>query len=219
MENKKLDIDAVLFDMDGLILDTEKIYNKCWIEAARYYGFDMSFSEQLLLRSNSPKYAAPLLKELYGPECDYFKIKARRQKIMADYYKTHEIEKKPYVEELLTYLKGKGIKAAVATATGLDRTEEYLKRVDLFDKFDKIISCSMVENGKPDPDVYLYACKEVGVDTDRCLALEDSPNGCLSAYRAGVPVIMVPDLSEPDEKTRSIVYAVVKNLRAVEEYI
>ena len=82
-----------------------------------------------------------------------------------------------------------------------------------------MISCSMVENGKPDPDVYLYACDRLGLAPERCLALEDSPNGVLSAHRAGIPVIMVPDLTEPDEETKKLVYAVAKDLKEVEKYI
>ena len=214
-----LSIDAVLFDMDGLILDTEKVYNICWIAAAKDFGYNMTYEEQLLLRSNSAKYAGPLLKKMYGEDCDYFKIRERRKEIMAEYFKTHPIEKKPYVEHLLSFLKEKGIKCAVATATALDRTTEYLEKVGLCGSFDEMISCSMVENGKPDPDVYLYACDRLGLAPERCLALEDSPNGVLSAHSAGIPVIMVPDLTEPDEETKKLVYAVAKDLKEVEKYI
>ncbi|MDY6325229.1 MAG: HAD family phosphatase [Catonella sp.] len=215
----KLKPKAVLFDMDGLILDTEKVYSTCWIAAAKEFGFDLSGGKQLKLRSNCAKYAVPLMHEMFGPECDYLAIRERRKVLMEEYFKTHEVEKKPYVEELLRFLKDKGIKRAVSTATNETRTKEYLTRTGLYDKFDEIICASMVENGKPDPDVYMYACERLGEKPGDCLALEDSPNGVLSASRAGVPVIMVPDLSEPDDDDLSRVYGVAKNLLEVEKFI
>ena len=90
--------------------------------------------------------------------------------------------------------------------THLERTEEYLKKVQIFDKFDQIICASMVKNGKPMPDIYLYACKAIGEEPGDCIAVEDSPNGVASASKAGCKTIMVPDLTEPDEACQALLY-------------
>ena len=105
------------------------------------------------------------------------------------------------MDEILDYLRAKNIKTAVATATDPERTRQYLTQIGIYDKFDQLVSATTVENGKPEPDVYLYACEQIGEKPGDCIAVEDSPNGILSAYRAGLSVVMVPDLAEPDEET------------------
>ena len=129
------------------------------------------------------------------------------------------IEKKPYVDEILDFLKENGIKRALVTATPEKRAREYLKETKLEDKFDQVICADMVENSKPDPDVYLFACKQVGYKPSDCLALEDSPNGVHSAHSAGVDVIMVPDLSEPDEELSKIILKRAGSLKDVISFL
>lgn len=206
---------AVLFDMDGLIIDTEKHYQRAWIQAAKEMGFNMTAKEHLYLRSCSKKYAEPIMQEFFGMTFDYDRIRNRRKEIMDEDLKKYGIEKKPYVDDILDYLKEVGIKRALVTATPEKKAREYLKKIKLEDRFDKIICADMVENGKPDPDVYLFACKEIGEKPEDCLALEDSPNGVHSAHGAGVDVIMVPDLSEPDEELNKIILKRAENLKSV----
>ena len=210
---------AVLFDMDRLIIDTEKYYQKAWIQAAKEMGFDMTVKEQLYLRSCTKKYAEPIMQGFFGPSFDYDKVRDRRKEIMDEELKKHGIEKKPYADEILDYLKEIGIKRALVTATPEKRAREYLKDVGLEDKFDKIICADMVKNGKPDPDVYLFACEQIGEKSEDCLALEDSPNGVNSAHNAGVDVIMVPDLSEPDETLNKIILKRAENLGDVINFL
>ena len=210
---------AVLFDMDGLIIDTEKHYQKAWIQAAKEFGFDMTTKEQLYLRSCSKKYAEPIMKEFFGPDFDYDIVRNRRKEIMEEDLGRLGIEKKPYADEILDFLKEKGIKRALVTATPEKRAREYLKKIKLEDKFDKKICADMVKNGKPDPDVYLFACEKLNEAPSLCLALEDSPNGVCSANRAGVDVIMVPDLSEPDEELKKIILRRAGSLKEVIDFL
>jgi DNA helicase-2/ATP-dependent DNA helicase PcrA len=109
------------------------------------------------------------------------------------------IEIKPGVIELLTYLRKKGIVTAIATATDMERATRYLKKIGLYDYFDRIISATMVKEGKPSPDIYQYACEQIGLAPEECMAVEDSPNGIMSAHLANCIVVMVPDQTEPDE--------------------
>ncbi len=201
-------IKAVIFDMDGLILDTEKLLVRFWCEAAAEFGFDMQREQALYIRSLARKFAVPYLKGQFGEGFDYVKVRARRMELMSAYIAEHGLEVKKGIEPLLEHLKERGIPAAVATATDLERTRDYLGRVGLYGRFDRIICASMVDCGKPRPDIYIYAAGQLGLDTGCCMALEDSPNGVRSACAAGCVTVMVPDLTPPDDELRSMVHAV-----------
>lgn len=213
-----MEIKGVIFDMDGLMFDTEKLLTRFWIEAAREYGFDMKMEHVLGIRSLAGKFAAPKLQEVFGENFDYSAIRARRIILMNRYIEEHGIEKKKGLDELLIYLRGR-YKTAVATATDYERTEMYLKKTGVFEYFDKIVCGSMVKTSKPEPDIYLKASSELGLAPRECMALEDSPNGILSAYRAGCVPVMVPDLSQPDEPTSAMLFAKVDDLMKVIELI
>lgn len=211
-------IKGVIFDMDGLMFDTEKLLTCFWIEAAEKYGYEMKREHVLGIRSLAAKLAEPKLKKIFGDDFDYRAIRAERINLMNNYIEKNSVEKKKGLDELLNYLKGK-YKIAVATATDYYRTEMYLKKAGVFDFFDKIICGPMVENGKPAPDIYLMACKKLNLKPEECIALEDSPNGILSAFKAGCHPIMIPDLSDPDENTRKMLYAKLKDLSEVIELL
>lgn len=200
-------IKAVIFDMDGVLIDTEKYLVRYWCQAAAEFGFDMKPEHGLLIRSLAGKFAKPLLEELFGEEFQYEKIRQRRKELMNDWISRMGIEKKPGVDELLNYLKENGFKTAVATATDEIRAEKYLKTVGIHDKFDEIICASMVENGKPEPDIYLYACERIAEKPEVCMAVEDSPNGIKAAVRAGCKTVMVPDLTQPEEALSKCLFA------------
>lgn len=193
-------IKAVIFDMDGLILDTEKLLMQFWKEAAALYGFEVKTEHFLGIRSLSPKLAEPKLKGIFGEEFDYKTIRAKRRELMENYIAENGVEKKPGLDKLLTYLKEKGYLTAVATSTDMSRTTQYLNMAGVLGCFDKIVCAPNVKNGKPEPDIYIKAAAELGLPAGECLALEDSPNGIISAYRAGCMPVMIPDLSEPDEE-------------------
>lgn len=218
-EVKKNVLQGVIFDMDGLMLDTEKLLLRFWCEAAAEMGYAMEKKHVLSIRSLAAKYAEPKLKGYFGQDFDYKKIRDRRKELMNSYIEEHGIETKKGVRELLSFLKEHGYKTAVATATDLARTQKYLKSVDLLRYFDKIVCASMVENGKPEPDIYIRAAKELELLPENCIALEDSPNGILSAYRAGCMPVMVPDLDEPSEETRKLLFGLEEDLLKVIELI
>lgn len=206
-----MNIKAVIFDLDGTVLDTEKLLVKYWCQAANEAGFPMQREHALQLRSLAAKYAAPLMKTWFGEGCDYQTLRKRRMKLMSGHIERYGLEVKPGIPELLDCLGKRGLKRAVATATDLARASEYLKQVGLFDSFDRIISAHMVKNGKPKPDVYIYAVEQLGLIPDECIAVEDSPNGVLSASAAGCKTVMIPDLSEPDEQLEALLYAKCAN--------
>lgn len=205
-------VKAVIFDMDGLLLDTEKLLVKYWVQAANEMGFPMTREHALYLRSLHRSYAVPYLKEQFGEEFDYIKVRSRRMELMRDYFAQNPLELKKGAVELLDYLKSQGIRSAVCTATDYERAKNYLSQVGIFGRFDKIICAAMVQRGKPSPEIYLYAAEQLGLSPSECMALEDSPNGVKSASGAGCVTVMVPDLTQPDSELNAMIYAKADSL-------
>ena len=203
---------AVIFDMDGVLIDTEKHYNAAWCQAAKEAGFPFTREHALLLRSCEAQEGERLMQEIFGTGFDYYAIRERRRELVRERLNRYGLEKKPGVEETLRFLRAKGIKTAVATATALDITKSHLTTIGVCDLFDSIVSAKNVAHGKPEPDVYLYACGQIGEKPQDCMAVEDSPNGILAAYRAGLRTVMVPDLTQPDEELAKYLYACVNSL-------
>lgn len=212
-------IKAVIFDMDGLILDTEKLLVKYWCQAANEAGFPMQREHALNIRSLARKFAIPYLQGEFGEDFDYVSIRARRMELMSQALECDGLQLKKGIRELLEYLKQSGISSAVATATDYERAKAYLTRVGIFDSFDKIVCATMVESGKPAPDIYLYAAEQLGLPPCECMALEDSPNGVRSAAAAGCITVMVPDLTQPDEELSKLIFAKADSLIDVPEII
>lgn len=205
-------IKAVLFDMDGTLIDTEKYYRIFWPMAMKEFGYNLTDEQVLSMRSLGRPFAPAQLKAWFGEELDYLAIKERRKELMEACLQEKGIEVKKGAFEILQLLKEKGITTCIATATDLERTTRYLNQTGLMPYFDKIITATMVKEGKPSPDIYQYACAELGLEPEDCLAVEDSPNGVLSAYRAGCKVILVPDQTEPEDEIKDKVYAILPSL-------
>ena len=171
----------------------------------------------LELRSLGRPFAPAKFKEWYGEDFDYMKVREYRKGLVEEMISRTGIPLKPGAKEILTWLRENNILTSLATANDYERTERYLKKIGLFEYFDKIICANMVEQGKPAPDIYAYACKQLGLSPDRTFAVEDSPNGVTSAYRAGCKVIMVPDLTQPDEELMKMLYKKLDSLGNIKE--
>ena len=206
---------GIISDMDGVILDTEKLYVRFWREAASFYGFPMTLEHALGIRSLSGKLAEEKLQGWFGKEFDYNAVRQKRIELMDEFVNQNGVEPKPGAKALLSYIKDNGYALALATATPVDRAGRYLKSVELYSFFDQIVSAREVKRGKPAPDIYLCAAKRLGLDPKECIALEDSQNGIRSAFAAGCKTIMVPDLDQPTEEIMPLLFGVANGLEDV----
>ncbi|MBR6966935.1 MAG: HAD family phosphatase [Ruminococcus sp.] len=203
---------GAIFDMDGLMIDTEKLYLKFWILAAKDYGYDMKPEHVYAIRSMARKYSIPKIKSFLGEDCPTEEIRVHRTVLMNEYIKKNGIEVKKGLFTLLDYLRGRGIKMAVATATPSDRTNEYLHTIGAYDYFSAMVCGDMIVNGKPAPDIYITAARELGLPPCECVAFEDSPNGITAAHAAGCHAIMIPDMTRPDNDLKPLLSAVYDSL-------
>lgn len=206
-------IKAVIFDLDGTLIDTEKYYRINWPKAFEHFGYKMSDEQYLSIRSLGKPFIYETLKNYSGdPDFDYDTVVAYRTKLMEESLNQNGIELKKGASELLSFLKNKGITIAIATASPVERARTYLEKTGIQNYFDRIISARNMKEGKPSPDVYQFAVKELGLTAEECIAVEDSPNGVLSASRASLKVIMVPDLTPADSDLKKILFAQVESL-------
>lgn len=212
-------VKAILFDMDGLVLDTEKLYTRFWQEAAQVCGYPMTKEQALGMRSLNRGAGLAKMQSYFGLEVDYDGIRRKRIEMMDAFVEKEGVTVKPGIHELLSYLKEQGIKTSIATSSPIERTILYLTSVGLQNSFDALVSGYMVEKGKPEPDIYLYAARNLGVEPSSCMVLEDSPAGILAAHRAGCIPVMIPDQDEPDEETKQLLYAKVERLDKVIELL
>ena len=211
----KSPVRGVLFDVDGVILDTECLYSRFWMEACHYYGFPMTKAQALQLRSLNKTAGQEKLRALFGPAADYTTIRQKRIELMDAFVEKEGVSAKPGIYTLLDALDARGIPCAITSSSPQQRLESYLTPLNLYHRFVKVISGYDVPRGKPEPDIYLRGAAELGLPPETCLALEDSPAGILSAYRAGCLPVLIPDQDTPGQDTLSLLYAKADTLTDV----
>ena len=205
-------IRGILFDMDGLVLDSEVLYTRFWREAAAALGYPMTVAQSLGMRSLGKDRGQPYLESLFGSGIDYTILRNKRIELMNVYVDAHGIPPKPGIFELLDYMEENGIAAAITSSSPMDAIKRHLDAVGLLQRFQKLCSGHDIPNTKPAPDIYLLGAEKLGLKPEECLALEDSPTGILSAYRAGCLPVMIPDLDQPGEETQQLLFAKADSL-------
>ena len=205
-------ITTVLFDKDGTLIDTEKYYYRACMDAFHAAGYPMNREQCLNMRSLGAPFAEAYVREQFGQELDWEALHADRNARYYEILQKEPIELKPYAREAILMLKEHGFRVAVVTATSMEKIEHELHAVGIYDLFDDLFSAAQVKQGKPAPDVYAYACSELGIRPGEAVAIEDAPHGITSAYACGVHPIMVPDQTRPDAELSKMLYACCDDL-------
>ena len=215
MENIK----AFIFDMDGLILDTERIAFKSYKEALKEYGYDFSEAFFLTLVGTNVKLTKELCLNRYGSWFPFDLLHENHNKITEEYIKKNGVPLKEGVNELIDYLKEKDYKIALATSSDREKAEYLLELVKIKDKFDYIICGNDIVNSKPNPEIFLKAAENLKVEPKECVVIEDSKFGVKAAVNAGMKVINVPDMKMPNSEVKSMAFKIFNNLLEVKDYI
>lgn len=212
---------AVVFDMDGVIFDSEKLYRKHWMITGAEYGIEENKMRDLCnqIAGATRVRNEKLMKSHFGDDFDYGLFREKTMSRMDQEILEQGLELKPGVLELFEYLKKNQYKIALATSTCEDRAKRNLMNAGIYEKFDCIIYGEMVKNGKPAPDIYEKACDSLGVKVEEAIGIEDSINGVLSSATAGLYTIMVVDLIEPNEEVKKIANQIYTSLHEVIDFL
>jgi HAD superfamily hydrolase (TIGR01509 family) len=208
---------AVIFDVDGLLLDTERISSEGWRRAMSVRGYTLTDKFYLNMVGLTPKDVRPIMAAEFGDNFPFDEAYADRLEYIDNYVRLHGIPDRPGSRELLDYLKDKNLRMAVASSAPGARSREKLALTCLDDYFEVFVFGDEVVNGKPAPDIFLGAANGLGVPPQNCIVLEDSAAGVRAAHAAGIDVIMVPDLIQPDDELHAMALAVLPDLFAVKQ--
>ena len=210
---------AVIFDMDGVIFDSERLVLEGWQEIAAKYG--IKGMEEVLPRCLGVNAQATreIFREYYGQDFPYDEYKKEASALFHSRYGNGKLPLKPGVKELLSYMKENGYLVGLASSTRQAIVEQEIRDAGLMPYFDNLVCGDMLKRSKPEPDIYLKACENLDVEPRMAVAVEDSYNGIRSAKRAGMVPVMVPDMVQPDEEMRSLAHKICKDLFEVKNWI
>lgn len=211
-------MDAVIFDMDGVLFDTERLYLEGWVQVAKkrkIHGIEEAAKGCIGRNRNDCR---AYMQAQYGEAFDYDNYREAVDSWVKTHIKIYGLSMKSGVKELLEYLKRRKIPVALATSTSYQTTLNHLKSAGIADYFRVIVTGDLIEHSKPNPDIYLLTCRKLGATPGKTYAIEDSPNGVLAAYRAGLKTLLVPDMIEPTHDMRSQSFQIFDNLTEVVRY-
>lgn len=197
---------AVVFDMDGVIFDSESLYRKHWMISGKEYGIEENLMHELCdkIAGATKEHNEKTMKSYLGQDFDYMEFRTVTMNRMDNDIRENGLKLKPGVHEIFRHLKENGYLIGLATSTYQERAERNLKNAGILEVFDKIVYGGMVTNGKPAPDIYLKACEQLGVEPKEAMGVEDSINGVKASAAAGLYTIMVVDMIKPTDEVRLI---------------
>lgn len=212
------DIELIIFDMDGLLLDTESISIKAWIRACKEFEYSLDTNLAIQRIGTSRKTRDDFYSKYLGNDFPKEEVDTLRDRYFNEIVYNSDTILKEGVMEILDYLDNLGLKKAVATSTFRSRATELLLLMNIYDRFDLILCGDEVINPKPNPEIYEKVCSTLGIYKDKAMVLEDSDIGALAAYNADIRYILVPDLKPPTEESIDNAYGVMKSLLDFKEY-
>ena len=210
---------AVICDVDGTLLDTEKIYLRAWREAAAEMGYEMPDEALIRTRAIDVRIAEEIMQSCLGKDFNYGECRRRRILIAERMIEEAGPLLLPGVREMLSWARENGIRRAVATATDREKNHLHLLWSGIENEFDAIVTGDMAERGKPAPDIFLKASALLAVSPEDCVVLEDSYAGIRAAHAAGMRGVFIPNVVPVNEEIRALSDAVFQSMTEVIPYL
>ncbi len=218
-ERIKRGMNTVIFDMDGVLFNTERLITDCWYKTAKEWGIkeiDKAISQCMGLNENDTK---KIFYEIYGQNFPVEKFKKVTSDLFYDEIEKNGVPVMKGVYEILDYLKEKGYKIGIASSTKEKSVRRHLENAKILNYFEVIVTGDMVEHSKPHPEIYLLAVEKLKSEKEKTVAVEDSFHGITSAYRAGIKPIMIPDMVQPTEEIKKMLFYLGDDLLKLKEIL
>ena len=208
-------VSGIIFDMDGILIDSERQSNEGWIWAAGQLGVDMPMWLIDSFKGAPAELCCKFFDDYYKGVIDYWEAKELRTQHVYKIRETEGIPVKKSVKDIFEYIRNNGLKCAVATSTRRESAEKTLHEIGVWDYLDAVVYGDEVEHGKPEPDIFLRAAKAIGVNPSEAVVVEDSINGIKAGYAADMRVVHIPDTIAIDDDIRKLTYMVCDDLNGL----
>ena len=208
-------VSGIIFDMDGVLIDSERQSNEGWLWAAGQLGVDMPMWLIDSFKGAPAELCCKFFDDYYKGVIDYWEAKELRTQHVYKIRETEGIPVKKGVKDIFEYIRNNGLKCAVATSTRRESAEKTLHEIGVWDYLDAVVYGDEVERGKPEPDIFLRAAKAIGVNPPEAVVVEDSINGIKAGYAAGMRVVHIPDTIAIDDDIRKLTYMVCDDLNGL----
>ena len=212
-------IKAIIFDMDGLMIDSERVTFECYQERLKDMNLTMDEEFYKTLLGKPIKGIYQRFYDVYGNDFRIQNVIQDVHQLMAERFETEGVPVKKGLVELLHYLKDNNYKTIVATSSNRDRVDKILAQAKITEFFDDSICGDEVTKGKPNPEVFLKSCQKLGVNVDEAIVLEDSEAGIQASYDANIKVICIPDMKYPEKQYEEKTFKILKDLTEVTVYL
>ena len=217
MEKAQRTFKAAIFDMDGLILDSERTVLNCWEKIGEKYGFKDIVTYGISVIGKNKKATIDEFERIYGEPGDRYERELREiYNVLA---KKGEVPLKPHTLELLGAMKDAGMKIAIASSSTREEVTTQMDMLGALPFFDTCVCGDQVTKSKPDPEIFLLACDALGVKPEEAVGLEDSFNGVRACKASGLYTIMVPDIIMPDDEMKSLADVILPSLKDVQDFL
>lgn len=208
-------VSGIIFDMDGILIDSERQSNEGWLWAAGQLGVDMPMWLIDSFKGAPAELCCKFFDDYYKGVIDYWEAKELRTQHVYKIRETEGIPVKKGVKDIFEYIRNNGLKCAVATSTRRESAEKTLHEIGVWDYLDAVVYGDEVERGKPEPDIFLRAAKAIGVNPSEAVVVEDSINGIKAGYAADMRVVHIPDTIAIDDDIRKLTYMVCADLNGL----